>query len=95
MKREITVESLSGPGNFAVVRLPGRRHPGVVVQGDSLWSLRSQAYELRATLHESGVGQQVEEEAGLLCEALDGIIQHYERCLEENGLELPYVKAPA
>jgi hypothetical protein len=89
MKRDVTVEALSELGNFAVVRLPGRRYPGIVVQGDSLWSLRCQAHELRTRLA-SGASQDMAEEVELLCEALDAIGEHYERSLKENGIELPY-----
>jgi hypothetical protein len=36
----IEVELFSHPGNNAIVRMPGRRFPGVLIQGDSLSNLR-------------------------------------------------------
>lgn len=92
MKHEIVVEALSDLGNFAVVQLPGRKYPGVVIQGDSLWSLRCQVYELLANMRASQASPETVEEASLLCEDLDSMVQRYERSLQENGLKLPYVR---
>ena len=36
----VEVELFSDGSNDAVVRMPGRQFPGMVVQGDSLWGLR-------------------------------------------------------
>ncbi len=38
---------LSGPTNYAVVQLPGRKFPGVVIQGDSLHAMVGRLAELQ------------------------------------------------
>ena len=82
-KQELDV--LSSASNAAVVRAPGRRYPGVVVQGDTLANLAGLAAEA-ASECESESGSEL---SGLL----DGLLRHYERVMAENGLELPYHRA--
>ncbi|MFE5620631.1 DUF6959 family protein [Streptomyces virginiae] len=41
----IEAELLTDPGNDTVVRLPPRRFPGVLIQGDSLSIMRSDVAE--------------------------------------------------
>jgi hypothetical protein len=36
MKKEATVEIYAEESNFAVIRIPSRRYPGLLIQGDSL-----------------------------------------------------------
>ena len=42
MKMAENATLLSGAGNYAVVHVAGRRFPGIVLQGDSLFALWSQ-----------------------------------------------------
>nr|WP_234436605.1 hypothetical protein [Streptomyces sp. XY511] len=42
----IEAELLTDPGNDTVVRLPPRRFPGVLIQGDSLSIIRSDVAEI-------------------------------------------------
>ncbi len=88
MKR-MTVEAFTEPVNYAVVRLPERKFPGVVVQGDSLWSIFSLAQEAKQALAE---GQTVDAQQSLseLCEHLGAVVRQYEKLLGEHGIELPY-----
>ena len=46
----IEVDLLTSPGNYAIVRMPGRRFPGVVMQGDSLSILAYDAQEIAVAL---------------------------------------------
>jgi len=45
-----SVKLLSEPINFAVVQLPERQHPGIVVQGDTLNGLVSQLTRMKEQL---------------------------------------------
>lgn len=83
------LEVLSSASNAAVVRAPGRRFPGVVVQGDTLRSLADLAAEVAER-----VGDTEDEELkyGLLDlrERLGGLLSHYESVMREHGHSLPY-----
>jgi hypothetical protein len=86
-----SAELLSRAMNYAVVQLPGRKFPGVVVQGDSLRSLvgRLHALRLLAESHD-------DEELSIgLADVHDILLQaslHYERVCQERGIALPYEK---
>ena len=85
------IEVLSEASNLAVVRMPGRKFPGVVIQGDSLSILVSAAEIIRAN---APAGDEVLREAAEeLCRLLTGRLTHYEKVLRENGIELPYEAA--
>jgi Family of unknown function (DUF6959) len=47
--------STDGLGNYAILRMPGRRFPGVVVQDDSLSILAYDAQEVAVALSDSGL----------------------------------------
>nr|WP_251829139.1 hypothetical protein [Streptomyces sp. ATCC 21386] len=44
----VEAELFTDPGNDAVVRLPPRRFPGVLIQGDSLSIIRADVAEIVA-----------------------------------------------
>jgi hypothetical protein len=48
---------LSAPVNFAVVQLPERQYPGVVVQGDTLAGLVGQLARMKALLNAGDVDE--------------------------------------
>ena len=80
------VKLLSEPTNYAVVHLPGRAHPGVVFQGDSLHSFI-------ADLQEAAMANDPDEKALSLSdviERLQAVRAQYEMVLEREGLPLPY-----
>jgi hypothetical protein len=85
------VEIFSEASNFAIVRVPSRRFPGSVVQGDSLSILLGNAKtvweKVKASSDEDLVGAAQE-----LVESLQSRLDHYERVLTEHGVELPYAK---
>jgi hypothetical protein len=88
------VEVWSSAVNAAIVRMPGRRFPGVVIQGDSLSALLAHALSLVESLA-GGRRQEAFNTAVYLANSLQGSIEHYERTLSERGLRLPYVRDPA
>lgn len=64
---QIAVDLLTDQGNNAVVRLPGRTYPGVVVQGDTLAILLENLQEVKAL-----IGAKQNDDAS---DALDGVIE--------------------
>ena len=89
--RELIVELYSEPTNNAVVRIPGRKFPGVLVQGDSLRTLYLTADAIWRRAVEQGDSALTDEALGLR-ETLSEVLGRYERVLEENQLPFPYPK---
>ena len=92
MTRE-ELEVYSPATNAAVIRPPGRRFPGMVVQGDTLSLLCDAALDVAARLRQLGV----QDEACLsatkdLIDGLVGRILHYQDVLDAHNIELPYAK---
>ncbi|HZL37264.1 MAG TPA: hypothetical protein VFC78_18235 [Tepidisphaeraceae bacterium] len=91
MMKRIEIEMLSETSNCPVVRTPGRKFPGVILQGDTLKALFDAAAEVRGLC-----GEDNEELCAAACELTDRLANFvviYEQALRENGLELPYPKA--
>ena len=84
------VRLLSPPSNFAVVHLPGRHFPGVVIQGDSLNNLIG--------VLESAIAEtDPQEREDCLAEVLGQLRaarSRYEDVLQEVGLTLPNSTSP-
>lgn len=85
----VEAELFTDGGNDAVVRLPGRRFPGVLVQGDSLHILRSDVAEL-AEACERGDLAETRECADLLLAHLDALLTRCSTALEEHRIQRPY-----
>ncbi len=82
-------EVLAVTGNMAVVRVVGRRYPGLLMQGDTLSTLVEQS---RAICSMIATGDSdLADEAADLREQLEEALREYERVLAANGIELPYV----
>lgn len=90
----IEVELFTDPGNDAVVRLPGRRFPGIVVQGDRLSALRDDLAAIVA--HAGGPVTDIEDlraDLDLLLSDVDALVTRYEDALRTHAVPLPYVRA--
>ncbi|MER6678568.1 hypothetical protein [Streptomyces sp. NPDC000983] len=85
----IEAELFTDGGNDAVLRLPGRRFPGVLVQGDSLHILRSDVAEVVEAC-EQGDMEEARDSASLLLANLDALLARYEAALSEHGISRPY-----
>jgi hypothetical protein len=81
--RTENVEIYSDETNRAVMRHPGRKFPGVLIQGDTLFTLCAMADE---ACTESGLN----EELGGLRDALLDLLLHYKMVLDEHGIPLPF-----
>lgn len=75
--------------NYAVVHLPGRRFPGVVVQGDSLHLLRCDIAEVRR-LAERHQDRELDGGIADVLERLEDIERMYVRVCREHGISLPF-----
>jgi len=78
---------LDGTTNAAVVQLPGRKFPGVVVQGDSLKTLVELAAEASNAREDPSERTAAVE---MLHERLAELLRHYEEVLGRSGRKLPY-----
>jgi len=87
--KTIEVDALTDQGNYAVIRLPDRKHPGVVFQGDSLSILVANLRKSRAKLqegdHDDGIGW-----LDLVLDDLEAVQRKYEAALTEHSISLPY-----
>jgi integrase/recombinase XerD len=76
-------------GNNAVVRMPSRRFPGVVIQGDTLsnlWSIASDALEQQRAGRIDVSLDQLE----MIVDDLNDMLRRYETALDRAGLPRPY-----
>jgi hypothetical protein len=83
------VELLSAPHNFAVVQLPDRSYPGVVVQGDTLNAMRQQMAKIIRLLN-AGELDELSDEVRELNEQILDVLVHFEQVCESRGIKLPY-----
>lgn len=89
---EVTeLEVYSAASNYAVIRPPGRKFPGAVVQGDSLFILFSLARSLRDRSASLG-DEDLTGDADELVELLGSRLRQYESVLDQHGIELPYAR---
>ncbi|MFD7083407.1 DUF6959 family protein [Streptomyces sp. NPDC059918] len=85
----IEAELFTDPGNDAVVRLPPRRFPGVLTQGDSLSIIRDDVAEIVEACAKGDVDD-AHEAAAILLANFDELLARYESALEAHGLARPY-----
>ncbi|MEO3978251.1 hypothetical protein [Streptomyces sp. CAU 1734] len=88
MKR-VEIELFTDGGNDAVVRMPGRQFPGIVVQGDSLSVLRGDLAEVLDACDQGDLAL-ARETAGYLAADLDALLARYAAALEAHGIPRPY-----
>jgi hypothetical protein len=91
MMRTDNVEILSDRTNAAVMRHPGRKYPGVLVQGDTLHSLCQRADAACRDIGRSSAGF---DEANELRNALQSLLAHYKSVLREHDVPLPFSDQP-
>jgi len=81
------VEIYSDETNRAVMRHPGRRFPGLLVQGDTLYSLWMRADAACVEVEPDG-------ELDGLRNALWELLTHYKNVLGEHEIPLPFSERP-
>ncbi|WP_234435738.1 DUF6959 family protein [Streptomyces sp. NRRL F-2747] len=93
LMERIEAELFTDPGNDAVVRLPPRHFPGVLIQGDSLSIIRGDIAEVVEACAQGDVDD-AHEAATLLLAAFDALLDRYESALGAHGIERPYGPRP-
>jgi hypothetical protein len=88
------VEIYSDETNAAVMRHPGRRFPGILVQGDTLWTLCSRADEACKN-GRSVLDDETYQELNSLRNSLWGLLTHYKETLGAHDVHLPFSETPA
>ncbi|MFF5188188.1 DUF6959 family protein [Streptomyces sp. NPDC000345] len=85
----VEAELFTDGGNNAVVRLPPRRFPGVLIQGDSLSIIRSDVAEVVEACARGDLAE-ARETAGLLLADLDELLARYNAALDAHKVPRPY-----
>lgn len=86
---EAQVEIYSDRTNAVVLRHPGRKHPGVLVQGDTLFSLFQDA-DAACAAARGTLAPDVHATLTELRDALLVYLDHYKTVLGEHGMALPF-----
>ncbi len=86
------VEILSDAPNAVVLRHPGRKFPGVLVQGDTLHTLVTtlQAVQEQSTI----LPKQQAEALGEALELLTELLSHYKVVLSAHDIKVPFNEIP-
>jgi hypothetical protein len=85
----IEVELFSHPGNNAIVRMPERRFPGVLIQGDSLSNLRHEVARIAEACTRGDLNEAREWTESVL-EDLDALLEDYSTTLRDQDIPLPF-----
>lgn len=89
--KKVDAELFTPIENNAIIRLPGRRFPGILIQGDSFSILVNEVREVW-TRALDGKDESLQEAITSLRESLEAIQKRYESVLARHGIELPYVR---
>lgn len=92
MKKD-DVEIYSDSTNQAVMKHPGRNYPGVLVQGDTLYSYCRGLDDVCRDLR-SGNTDDAYDELNEIRNAMWEKLNHYKVVLGEHGIELPFSEVP-
>ena len=87
------IEVYSNAAHQAIIRIPSRKFPGVVVQGDSL----SIMVDLAESIHDAiknSPDEELASNAKQLRSSLDDLLLHYEIVLQEHCISLPHSRRP-
>lgn len=86
----IDVDLLTEATNNAVVRLPNRKYPGVLIQGDSLYALFVELDDLAMAASSSGADPALVENALAVRDNVGELLAWYEQALTLHGMSLPH-----
>lgn len=85
------VTMIKNATNCPVVQVSGRQFPGMVLQGDTLFSFLQRVEEAKLMLKSNNTEEALDvvEELG---ESLEGFLSFYEAVLQSRKIRLPYEK---
>ena len=89
--KNVEVGMLADIVNGTVVQLPGRRFPGIVIQGDSLMVLVDSVERVQVAVGRGAASEALDELAELKL-LLSQYRSAYEGALLAEGVELPYTR---
>jgi hypothetical protein len=89
MMTPITLQQLSDQVSGPVLHYPGRRFPGVLIQGDSLHGFVMMAAAVVKALEQSDL-RTARDEAEELRDKLRAHLDHYSGVLRDAGMPSPY-----
>ena len=75
MKSSISIDLYGQPGNAAVVRMPGRKSPGVVLQADTLLEIARQLHRIANLASSSSANAELSSEVLSLADQFDEFIR--------------------
>lgn len=81
------IEVYSDATNAAIMRHPGRRFPGLLVQGDTLHTMSVRLSKVCAAMD---ARNPMRNDALELRDQIKGLVEHYRKTLTDHGIELPY-----
>lgn len=84
MKTETTLSVYGLLGNHAVVRIPGRRHPGLILQADTVAGFLAQLQETQSSLR-CGRAQRADAELDVMIDMLQQWMALIESRLADAG----------
>ena len=87
--RKTEVEVFGSVPNAPIMRVSGRKYPGVLIQGDSLHNLLSLVQAIEGCI-DAGDKVSAGETLNEVKELLQGYLAVYEKTLSEAGMSLPY-----
>ena len=93
----LEMEVYSEASNMPVLRFPGRRFPGVLIQGDSLAGLLANVASISQLIERNEAFSAQNEVVELVSElqsTLGALVDHYATTLSNAGIPLPFVVGP-
>jgi len=81
---------VSRAGNWAVVHLPGRRFPGIHIQGDTFAAMRTQLESAARLLRSAPADSHALDDVDGVVEEMNAMLAHYEQVLVKRGSKRPY-----
>lgn len=89
---KLELEVFSQTVNCGIVKMPNRKFPGIVVQGDSLQIMYCDAKYILELAKGLMTESEFIEEIEMLVQKLESYLAIYEHTLEVHNIELPYRK---
>ncbi len=83
------VEIYSDTSNYAIMKHPGRKFPGSLIQGDSLYILCQCVDHISDSMKAKDY-EEAYEELSELRSMLRGRLDHYKKVLGEHDMSLPF-----
>jgi hypothetical protein len=91
--RKESIEIYADTTNAAVLRHPGRKFPGVLIQGDTLYSM-CQTLDHLCLKGRGKLGAEAFDELNEIRNQLWLFLNGYKATLEEHGIPLPFNEVP-